>query len=106
MDNVILFIFGVAVFITAGVFTKMYMKDKIMIHNGVEGQIDGYGKIFVTMLIPAGFLWMVVAYIFSGIFRFIANHFDWICLAVAAYALYSFVTHKDEDSNNDEAPKE
>lgn len=102
MDTIILGLFSILVIGTAVVFTSIYMKDKVMIHNGVEGQIDGYGKIFVTMLIPAGFIWTLVFWLFSGVIHFIAANLKYVFLLIAAYFTYSLITHKDEDKGGDE----
>lgn len=89
MDTIILGLFSILVIGTAVVFTSLYMKDKVMIHNGVEGQIDGYGKIFVTMLIPAGFIWIIVFWLGSGIISFVAEHWKPFLLLAIGLGMYA-----------------
>jgi len=89
MDTIILGLFSILVIGTAVVFTSIYMKDKVMIHNGVEGQIDGYGKIFVTMLIPAGFIWTLVFWLGSGIISFVAEHSEMFVFVVIFAGIYA-----------------
>ncbi len=102
MDNALIVLFWILVLGTALLFTVMYMKDKIMIHNGVEGQIHGYGKIFCTMLIPAGFIWIVVFWLFSGIIKAVGDYIGYIAIAVVAYILYKLAPEDKPKDISDE----